>query len=203
VIATTTPALATGLAEWLDGAEPGWRVTDVVGDRLALEQRLRDDAALVVASACLDGMLVVATTARGRRPVPLLMLATSLTAQVEAELLRAGAMAVLPVRASREEFLRVAASVIEGRSVASPAALRLLAERPTHTTFTGRQREILLGLARGQSTREIAAELYLTQSTVKTHIGRLAVRLGMSGRRELEEAALNIVSSLGAEPTTS
>ena len=199
-MATTTPALGAGLADWLHEAEPGWQVADIVLDRVALERQLASPADLVVASACLDGVLVVASTARAHRQVPLLVLATDPDVQLEADLLRAGAMAVVCVRTAREELLRVAASLMEGRSVASAAAMRILTEGSAQPPrFTNRQREILLALARGRSTRQIAADLVLTPSTMKTHIDRLAARLGMSGRQELKA---DIVAGLGAEVAT-
>ena len=148
-------------------------------------------------------MLVVTAVAGAHRRVPLLVLATDPDVQLEADLLRAGAMAVLCVRTGREELLRVVASLMEGRSVASVGAIRALAAgNGAAPEFTGRQREILLALARGQSTREIAADLVLTPSTVKTHVARLAARLGVSGRQELAAAAGELVQRMGVEPTT-
>lgn len=162
----------------------------VVEERGALERRLARGASLLVASACLDGALVVATAARAGKGIPLLVLVSEPDAQIEADFLRSGAMAVLGVRTSREVLVDVAGSLMLGRSVVSANAMRLLAEGPDPVPrFTDRQHEILCGLAEGRSTQEIAEDLVLTQSTVKTHIGRLAARLRLSGRQELEAMA--------------
>lgn len=198
LVATTTPALGAGLQAWLEAGGPGWKVVAVLEDRAALERRLDEGAALLVASACLDGTLVVATAARAKGDVPLLVLVSEPDPQIEVDFLRAGAMAVLGVRTSREELVGAAASLMLGRCVVSAGAMHLLAEGPDPAPqFTDRQHEILCALAEGRSTKQIADDLVLTQSTVKTHIGRLAARLQLSGRQELEAAAAGLLAPGG------
>ena len=45
-------------------------------------------------------------------------------------------------------------------------------------SLTGREREILTAIAHGRTNPEIAAELYLAEATVKTHVGRILARAG-------------------------
>lgn len=161
----------------------------------ALETHLTTNTSLLVASACLDGLLVVASRSQLRSDVPLIVLAADGDPHIEADLLRAGARAVLPVTVDRDSLLRAADDALAGRSTASAEAIRLLSQtRRDPPTLTGRQRQILEALASGDSTREIAEKLFVTQSTVKTHVGRLAARLNLAGRHELVEMAPRILA---------
>ena len=56
---------------------------------------------------------------------------------------------------------------------------------PENTTLSARQMEILEKILDGKSRKEIAAELYLSENTVKTHTGMLYKALGVSGRDEI------------------
>lgn len=204
LVATTTPALGTGLETWLSEASVGWNVKGIVSSRAELIAHLKPSLDLVVASACLEGVLVVADVARMGRSVPLLVLVSEPDAVLEADLIRAGAMAVLDVKAPRADLVRVAAELIGGRAVASAEAMRLLSQTPSAPpTFTERQREILRLVAAGRTTEQMAAELIITPSTVKTHIGRLAARLGLAGRQELEARASELLASPVVSQTTS
>lgn len=203
LVATTTPALGTGLETWLSEASAGWHVIGVVSSRAELIAHLKPPVDLVVASACLEGVLVAADVARMGRSVPLLVLVSEPDAVLEADLIRAGAMAVLGVKAPRADLVRVSGELIVGRAVASAQAMRLLAQTPSPApTFTDRQRDILRLVAAGRTTEQMAAELVITQSTVKTHIGRLAARLGLASRQELEARAGELLASAVVSQTT-
>jgi DNA-binding NarL/FixJ family response regulator len=199
VLATTTPALAAGLEQWLDGGRVGWEVLAIAGSSSELREIvLGQTPSIVISSACLDGLLVMAELADVGVEVPLLVLADLSDPTDEVDLLRAGADGVISVKTSRQDLLRAVGDLLDGRSVASTGAMRrLIAEQPLRLDLTPRQGEIMVLLADGATTEEIAEGLVVTQSTVKTHIGRLATRFGLSGRVELAREASRILAEAG------
>jgi DNA-binding NarL/FixJ family response regulator len=53
---------------------------------------------------------------------------------------------------------------------------------PAVGTLSAREREILLGLARGRTNRELADDLIVSEATVKTHVSNLLTKLGVRSR---------------------
>jgi DNA-binding NarL/FixJ family response regulator len=108
--------------------------------------------------------------------------------------LKAGASGFLLKRASPEQLVAAIHAVADGDSLLSPSVTRRVLERmATHpmvdaadrdglNELTGREREVLALIATGLSNREIAAELTVEASTVKTHVRRILMKLGLRDR---------------------
>ena len=112
--------------------------------------------------------------------------------------LHAGADGFLPKRARPAEIVDAVRVVARGESLLFPAAVRTLAARHVgaragrsalRAELTGREREVLLLMARGLSNTEIAGELYLGLQTVKTHVSSLLCKLGARDRTQAVIAA--------------
>jgi DNA-binding NarL/FixJ family response regulator len=112
--------------------------------------------------------------------------------------LHAGADGFLPKRARPAEIVDAVRVVARGESLLFPAAVRTLAARHVgaragrsalRAELTGREREVLLLMARGLSNTEIAGELYLGLQTVKTHVSSLLRKLGARDRTQAVIAA--------------
>ena len=101
--------------------------------------------------------------------------------------LEAGATGYLLKDAPREELLDAVRAAAEGRTVLSTAvASRLFnavrTPAPVDKTLSGREREVLTLVARGMSNREIAAKLFISEATVKTHLTHIYSNLGVKDR---------------------
>ena len=114
--------------------------------------------------------IVVVSSASGRRPVD--------------KALRNGAAGYVYAD-DVEETLAAAINACLSGLVAVPAQLRRHAMAPT---FSHRERQVLDLAVRGYTNTQIAAELFLAESTVKSHLSACFRKLGVSSRSEAAEA---------------
>jgi DNA-binding NarL/FixJ family response regulator len=108
--------------------------------------------------------------------------------------LNAGASGFLLKRSGPEELLAAIQTVAAGDSLLSPSVTRTVIDRmarqPTPEigpsrlldALTPREREVLVLLSRGLSNSEVAAELVIEESTVKTHVKRILMKLRLRDR---------------------
>jgi two-component system NarL family response regulator len=104
--------------------------------------------------------------------------------------MHAGARAYLLKDAPRDEVLKAIRAVYAGKRYMSPEAGALLADRIGSPNLTEREVEVLRLVARGKANKEIAADLGISEGTVKSHVSSITSKLGVSGRTE---AALDAV----------
>nr|WP_300143798.1 response regulator transcription factor [Propionicimonas sp.] len=113
------------------------------------------------------------------------------------EAIRAGASGFLLKNAPPADLLAAIRTVHTGDAVIAPSATRRLLARvatggntvppaphddPRVASLTDREREVLELIARGLSNAEISGELYLSETTVKTHVRRILAKLGVRDR---------------------
>jgi DNA-binding NarL/FixJ family response regulator len=104
--------------------------------------------------------------------------------------LRAGASGFVVKDAPADELLVAIRGVLRGDAMVSPSVTRRLLDRflsgPPDTrpldVLTERERDVLALVGRGLSNGEIAARLYIGETTVKTHIGSVLRKLGLRDR---------------------
>jgi two-component system, NarL family, nitrate/nitrite response regulator NarL len=136
----------------------------------------------------MDGAQVAAAVVRDELPTRVLVLSAYDESATIYQALQDGAAGWLPKQATRSEIVKAVLDCARGRDVVSPSVAAGLAGEirrratPTGPVLTGREREVLERIARGQTIPAIAAELYLAPSTVKTHVQRLYEKLGVSDR---------------------
>ena len=110
------------------------------------------------------------------------------------EALRAGASGFLLKDSPRHDLIAAVRAAAAGDALLAPSVTRRLIEafarRPPETSpspsqlasLTARERDVLLLLARGRSNAEIASVLFVSEATVKTHVGNLLAKLGLRDR---------------------
>ncbi|WP_371811136.1 response regulator [Aeromicrobium sp. CFBP 8757] len=171
-----------------DGAEAVERLAATAADIVLMDVRMPR----------MDGVEATrALAARGERPRVVVLTTFDLDEYVH-DALRAGASAFLLKDAPPEVLLAAVRDVHAGDAVVAPSATRRMLERflrhptaadPDHDVrlapLTAREREVLGMIARGRSNREISAELFLAEATVKTHVGRILAKTGSRDRVQL------------------
>lgn len=145
----------------------------------------------------MDGIEATRRLTTTREPPKILVLTTFDLDDVVYDALCAGASGFLLKDAS-EERLRTAIRVVaDGGSLFAPSVTRRLIEefstrgpaRPTSelselSALTERETEVLRHIARGQTNAQIAAALFVTENTVKTHVARVLAKLGIRDRAQ-------------------
>ncbi|NUR82537.1 MAG: response regulator transcription factor [Nonomuraea sp.] len=103
--------------------------------------------------------------------------------------LRAGASGFLLKDAPAAELLTAVRTVHQGDAVIAPSTTRRLLDHVARRLpdvapdpLTDREREVLRHIAQGQTNAEIAGSLYLSEGTVKTHVGRILAKLELRDR---------------------
>jgi DNA-binding NarL/FixJ family response regulator len=190
----------TGLRLILD-SEPDIGVVGTASDgrqAVAEVRRLCPDVVLMdIRMPVMDGIEATAAMAARQDPPKVIVLTTFDVDEHAFAALQAGASGFLVKDAPAEDLLSAIRTVHRGDAVISPTTTRrLLAEvapdLPTPVSgpdplaaLTDREREVLLLIARGASNAAVAKELFLSEGTVKTHVGRLLSKLGMRDRVQL------------------
>jgi DNA-binding NarL/FixJ family response regulator len=177
----------TVVAQAADGAEA-----------VELARRHRPDVVLMdVRMPALDGIeataRLVGPDASPPSPVRVLMLTTFDMDDYVYAALRNGASGFLLKDTPPEDLVRAIRVVAAGDALLAPSVTRRLIEDVSRTrpqpevppgvaTLTDREREVLGLVARGLSNAEIADALVLGETTVKTHVGRVLMKLGLRDR---------------------
>jgi DNA-binding NarL/FixJ family response regulator len=103
--------------------------------------------------------------------------------------LKAGAKAYVLKDISADGLIACIHDVLAGKTYLAPAAAAKLAEGVTRVQLTPRELATLRLMADGKSNKEIASELGISERTVKTHLGHLFEKLGVTSRTEAVKIA--------------
>jgi len=197
VVADDQATIREGLVLMLD-LLPDIQVVGAAADgeqAIAQVAEHRPDAILLdLHMPVLDGLEVTRRLAVSHPDVAIVVLTTYANDTSVLETLRAGARAYLTKNADRRHIARTLHSAADGLTVLDPRVQEMLlsatspgssaaAVEPELTDgLTAREGEILTLMARGSSNSEIAAALFLSANTVKTHINRIFAKTASRDR---------------------
>jgi DNA-binding NarL/FixJ family response regulator len=201
VVVDDQAMVRAGFAAILD-AQDDIRVLGQAADGVEgveLARRLRPDVVLM--DVRMPGMNGIDATrelvhpSRGEPHRPLVLVLTTFDAdEYVYDALAAGASGFLLKDAPPDDLVQAVRVVAAGEALLAPRVTKRLlerfaAQRPRTASralllaeLTEREREILVLIGRGRSNGEIAAELFIAEQTVKTHVSRIFTKLGLRDR---------------------
>jgi DNA-binding NarL/FixJ family response regulator len=174
------------VGEAVDGQDAIDKVTALVPDVVLMDIRMPG----------LNGLEATRQIAQAELPTRVLMLTTFDLDEYVYEALRAGASGFLLKDSSARELTDAVRIVASGDALLAPSITkRLIGEfsrmgaprgpsRARLDDLTERETEVLALIAQGLSNSEIAAHLVVAEQTVKTHVGRILVKLGLRDRTQ-------------------
>jgi len=158
-------------------------------DGLDLIRRENPDVAVVdYQMPDLDGIDVVHAIVRDGLTTKVLLLSARTDSSIVFRALEEGAKGYLSKDANRSDIVAAVVKVAKGETVVPPELTAGLVDQirlrsqPDAPVLSEREMQVLKGFARGLSIPQVAAELYIGASTVKTHTQRLYEKLGVSDR---------------------
>jgi DNA-binding NarL/FixJ family response regulator len=199
VVADDQELVRSGFAMIVD-AQPDMAVVGEAGDgheAVAVARRERADVVLMdIRMPRLDGIEATRLLAGPgvADPVKVVILTTFDLDEYVFAALRAGASGFLLKDVRRDDLLHAVRVVAAGEALLAPSVTRRLiadyAKRPPAAAsppadldrLTPREREVLALIGRGRNNAEIGAELIVGEATVKTHVGRVLMKLGLRDR---------------------
>jgi DNA-binding NarL/FixJ family response regulator len=185
------------VAEAADGKEALTQIRAQRPDVVLMDVRMPGTDGVAATRAVVDEGL----TAQNGQPIGVIILTTYHIDDNVYAALRAGASGFLLKDAAPAEIVNAIRSVVAGEAWLDPAVARRLidefAARPEpHTPtpaemaqLTPREREVLSLMARGLSNADVAMELFISEATVKTHLARVMMKLGVREKAQAVAAA--------------
>jgi DNA-binding NarL/FixJ family response regulator len=165
------------------------------GEAIDKATRLEPDVVLMdVRMPDLDGIEATAALMSAARGIRVLILTTFEEDDYIFRSLRAGASGFLLKRTRPEELIAAVHTIAAGDALLSPSVTRRvidrmasqptpdLADRGRLAELTPRERDVLELIARGLSNREIAGTLVVEESTIRTHVKRILMKLDLRDR---------------------
>jgi DNA-binding NarL/FixJ family response regulator len=211
VVSDDHPVVRQGLRSFLEAQ--GFAVVGEAGDgaeAVRLVTETRPDVLLTdLVMPGVDGIEAIRRLRADGPPVGILVLTSFSGAEQVIPAIQAGADGYLLKDAGPGVLTEAIRAVHRGEPMLSPEAAAVVMARvagepagdgpaepaPSHPDLdrlTAREREVLAGLGRGLSNRALAAELYVSEKTVKTHVSSLLAKLRLADRTQAALFAVRV-----------
>jgi two-component system invasion response regulator UvrY len=166
----------------------------------ALEKALKNDYEVVVLDISFpdrNGLEVLKDIKAQKPDLPVLVLSIHPEEEVAVRALKLGASGYLTKETAPEELAAAIRKVSSGgeyvtSSLAEKIAsiLRTGSDSPLHETLSDRELGVMLGIARGKSVKEIAADMFLSPNTVRTYRNRVLQKMRMKTNADIMRYAI-------------
>jgi two-component system, NarL family, response regulator LiaR len=189
LIANHQPIVRHGLRALL-ADEPDLQVigeTDDGAEAVRMAQQLRPDVVLIDLSIpAVDGISATRMIRAGRPDTHVVVMTGVHEDTAAIEAIRAGAAAYLLKEIRTEELLRTVRGAGAGQvALPAQAAARLFRVVGGHDALSQRETDVLYLVACGLANKQVARELGITESTVKTHVSGILAKLGLPSRTQM------------------
>jgi len=204
VIADDHPLFRKGLLETIE-AHAGYRVVGEAEDGAValrlIEECMPSITILDIEMPVMDGFSVALAMGKRHLPVEIIFLTMHKDEDLFNEAMDLGAKGFLLKENAAQDILDCIGTVAAGRYYLSPhissylvsrndRAKSLLQKHPSLVLLTPTERNILRKIAENKTTKEIAAELYISHKTVENHRANIARKLNLRGSHHLLRFAL-------------
>lgn len=208
LIADDHAVVRKGLRSFLE-LDPELKIVGEAADGAAALRMAREfQPDVVLMDLLMPVMDGVAATSAIRRELPdieVLALTSVLEESLVIQAIQAGAIGYLLKDTDAPKLRQAIKAAAAGEVQLSPAAAAMLMHKVkaprSPETLTERETEVLRQLARGKSNKEIATSLFISETTVKTHVKNIMQKLGVPSRTQaaLYAARIGLVSLALAE----
>ena len=120
----------------------------------------------------------------------IIMVSINETAEDIHRAMAAGAWGYVPKSCEKEMIVKAIRAVAAGTRFLPPELARRLAERNAQVSLSARELEVLRLIAQGRANKQIAAELALSEATIKTHIAHILAKLDAPDRTRAVTVAM-------------
>ena len=194
LIADDHPVVRRGLTAMLEDQEDMTVVAEADDGPAAMaayRQHLPNVALIDYRMPGLDGAEVITAIRSEFHDAQIIIVTTYDTDEDLYQAVRAGARGYLLKDTSLDQFTDCIRRVSRGETRVPEALVARLAGRVGAAELTPREMEVLKRMAAGRANKEIASDLFVSESTIKTHINHIMAKLGCNDRTQTVTLALN------------
>lgn len=193
LLADDHPSLRAGLASILNAQQDLTVVAEAGSGRETLEKAAATHPDVLIVDLRMpegDGIETIRELMKANPQVKVLVLTTYDNEEDIFKALEAGARGYILKDTTREEIIEAVRQIHQGQRFLPPAIAARLADRMIRPSLTPRELDVLRLVTRGRSNKEIAAAMFVSEETVKSHMKGLFQKLGVHDRAEAVATAL-------------